>query len=472
MWNRIPLTLKITGPLVLMEIMGLIFGGLTLIAKIEKARLKEMDALLAGQADLVEESFRLSKGPPNFTDKHDLFGELDRDPKIFFQVVDAQGQSLYVSKGPKASIQTDLTKAMAFRVGKPHRSGELFDVNFAGDKWRATKETIEFHDTAGLPMKWQVFTAIDETASVVELNTIRKMIIVGAIGLAILSSLATAAIVLLTTSNLRLFAQSLSRINPMNPVWTFPISPQSAEEGLLFASFGKMMGEMDAARQNQKLFIANASHELKTPVAGMMAALEVLLARERSAADYQAVCRDLLKTVKDLRRLTGALLDTSLIEGGKLQPYEDYAINEVVETVIERWQPSLKTKDMKLVWNKPRQTFMSLGNRELVDVAISNLLDNAIKYSHDKGTIEITLIGLHDGCSKLTIKDYGIGMTQLEKEKLGDIFFRADPARSSKDSFGLGFANAKKILNSHGAQINVVSAPKLGTEISIIFKAV
>jgi signal transduction histidine kinase len=455
-----------------MEILGLIFGGLTLIAKIEKARLKEMDTLLAGQADLVEESFRLSKGPPNFSDKHDLFGELDRDPKIFFQVVNEKGENLYLSKGPKASIRADLSKAMALRVATPHRSGELFDVNFAGDKWRATKETIEFHDAVGISMKWQVFTAIDETASLVELNTIRKMIIVGAIGLAILSSLATAAIVLLTTSNLRLFAQSLSRINPMNPVWTFPISPQSAEEGLLFASFGKMMGEMEAARQNQKLFIANASHELKTPVAGMMAALEVLLARERTAADYQAVCRDLLKTVKDLRRLTGALLDTSLIEGGKLQPYEDFSLNELLEAVMERWQPSLKAKEMKFSWNKPKQNFVTLGNRELVEVAISNLVDNAIKYSHDKGTIEVVLIGLHDGCSKLSIKDFGIGMDSVEKERLGDIFFRADPARSSKDSFGLGFANAKKILSSHGAQINVLSEPKTGTEISIIFKAV
>ena len=472
MWNKVSLSIKIAGPLVLMEILGLIFGGFTLIAKIEKARAKEMDALLMGQADLVEESFRFSKGPPDFNDKHDLFGELDRDPKIFFLVMNDESKVLYVSKGAKRAVQKELSDAVMTRPdGTPHLD-ELFDIILGSEKWRATKENIKYKDSANNLTRWRVYTAIDETASVAELNTIRQMILVGALGLAILSSLATAAIVLLTTSNLRLFAQSLARINPENPVWTFPVAAQSSEEGLLFESFGKMMSEMETARQNQKLFIANASHELKTPVAGMMAALEVLLARERSSADYQAVCRDLLKTVKDLRRLTGALLDTSLIEGGKLQPYVSLPLNDIVDAVLERWKPSLKLKAMHLKWKRPAMVYSILGNQELIDVAISNLIDNAIKYTQERGCVEITLDRAHDGQVRLAIRDNGIGMGAAEREKLGDIFFRADVSRSNKDSFGLGFANAKKILQSHGAKLVVNSNPDKGTEINIFFPSV
>ncbi len=469
MWNKVSLTLKITGPLILMEILGLVFGGLTLIAKIEKARLKEMDALLIGQADLVEESFRFNKGPPIFAGKHDLFGDLERDPKIYFQVIDASGKVLHASKGPRPERRQQLSEALLARSKVRWVKGELFDLNIGNDKWRATREELSNHEISGLTTTWQVYTAIDETASVGELNTIRNLIIIGAIGLAIMSSLATAAIVLLTTSNLRLFAQSLSHINRDNPVWTFPVLAQSAEETLLFASFGKMMGDMETSRQNQKIFIANASHELKTPVAGIMAALEVLLARERSPAEYQAVCRDLLKTVKDMRRLTGALLDTSLIEGGKLQPFESLSLNDCVENVLDRWQAALHAKGLQLQWQASVADLKIMGNRDLIDVAISNLIDNAIKYSFDKGRVEIGLKRVPDDLIRLTIKDHGIGMDEAEREKLGTIFFRADPSRSTKDSFGLGYANARKILLSHGARLTVVSAPRVGTEISILF---
>jgi len=462
--------LKITGPLILMEILGLVFGGLALIAKIEKARLNELDALLTGQSDLVEESFRFSKGPPDFQNKHDLFGDLERDPKIYFQVVSDDGTTLYASKGPKDEIRHQLSSEILSHAKSNRRPGELFDINFRGEKWRATKENFGTRELMGQTSNWQVFTAIDETASVGELNTIRNLIIIGAIGLAVLSSLATAAIVLLTTSNLRLFAQSLSTIDPENPVWTFPVRAQSAEEQLLFASFGKMIGEMETARQNQKIFIANASHELKTPVAGMMAALEVLLARERSPAEYQNVCRDLLKTVKDMRRLTGALLDTSLIEAGKIQPFETLSVNEIVETVLDRWRTSIRAKDLDLKWQMPTQNYQTFGNRDLIDVAISNLIDNAIKYSHPRGRVEVRLEAGIEGTAKLTIKDHGIGMQSSETEKLGAIFFRADISRSTKDSFGLGFANAKKILLSHKATLSVASQLGTGTEVTIHFK--
>ncbi|MBC7658174.1 MAG: hypothetical protein H7249_00545 [Chitinophagaceae bacterium] len=470
MWNRVSLTLKITGPLIIMEIMGLVFGGLTLVSKIEKARLKEIDTLLIGQADLIEESLKVTHGLPEKGAKNELFGELDRDPKVFFQIVDGTGTIIYTSKGPKATIQTQISQLIMERAQKPLAPEELFVMSFGGELWRSIKENIEYPDRTGSLLKWQVYTAVDQTASMSELYFIRKLIFGGAILLAIVTSLATAAIVLLTTSNLRLFAQSLAHINPDNPVWNFNVAAQSAEEGLLFTSFGKMMGEMETARQNQKLFIANASHELKTPVAGMMAALEVLLSRERAVADYQAICRDLLKTVKDMRRLTGVLLDTSLIEGGKIQQCLPIDLKTLIETVMDRWKPNAKAHNISLRWQFEKGQFTVMGSLELVDVAISNLLDNAIKYSYQGNEVELHLRRQTDGFIKLSIKDYGVGMNAAEQEKLGDIFFRADVSRSNKDSFGLGFANAKKILHSHGARLLVNSTPKSGTEISILWE--
>lgn len=209
MWNRVSLSIKIAVPLVLMEILGLIFGGFTLIAKIEKARVKEMDALLLGQADLIEESFRMAKGPPEFDKRHDIFGELDRDPKVFFLVKTAAGKILHISRGPDSAVQQALINIFQNRPDPTPDIDELYDINLGAEKWRATKETIDYKDSEDQKSRLRVYTAIDETTSVAELNTIRQLILVGAFGLAIASSVATALIVLLTTSNLRLDRKSV-----------------------------------------------------------------------------------------------------------------------------------------------------------------------------------------------------------------------------------------------------------------------
>ncbi|RZA11500.1 MAG: ATP-binding protein, partial [Proteobacteria bacterium] len=176
-----------------------------------------------------------------------------------------------------------------------------------------------------------------------------------------------------------------------------------------------------------------------------------------------------LKTVKDLRRLTGVLLDTSLLEGGKLQPFAAVDLRAVIETVLDRWRPTASARQIELKWETNRGEFLILGNEELVDVAISNLVDNAIKYSEEKSQVELQLAKLADGSIRFQIKDKGVGMNAQELEKLGDIFFRADISRSTKDSFGLGFANAKKIIQSHGARLSVVSEPKVGTAVNILW---
>ncbi len=450
-----------------MQIFGLMGGGWILMAKIDEARLSEMDELLRGQSDLISESLLHNASRLELQESSELFRDLARDSRIYFQVTSLNNELIFSSVGQDQEKRAELASLFAKKLMPPDLP---FDLMTGPDTWRAVRKVIKYPGDNG-QVSVTLHTALNETDSIAELDGIRTIVLLGALLLSILTSIATAAIVALSTTNLRLFARALSRIDPANPRWVFPVRGRSAEEHLLFSSFDQMMRDLVNARQMQKLFLANASHELKTPVAGMLAALEVLLARERSLADFQAICKELLKSVKHMKRLTGALLDNAQLEGSKSLNLQTVDLRELVDAIVERWKPFAEENHGELVYLRPSASMQIPASAELLDVAISNLIDNAIKYNRREGrvTVELSKSG---HLYLLRIEDQGIGMDEETISQLGEIFFRADTARSHRDSFGLGFANAKRILANHSAQLEVKSQKGMGTRILIEFSSI
>jgi two-component system heavy metal sensor histidine kinase CusS len=468
-WSKASLPLKITVPLVFMQTLGLICGAWVLMAKVDSARLNELDELLMGQAELISESLIHNSEQPDFLKRSEFFKEFEKDSALYFEISRPDGSLLYSSPGPDPAFREELRRAFQ---GQESVIGKPTDAVVKSQTWRTVRTLVRIIGS-GSAETLTLKTAMNETISIEELDGIRMLIIAGGGLLSIFITIATAAVVLLSTMNLRLFAKNLRLIDPENPKWSFPVRAHSAEEILLFTSFDTMMQEMVRARQIQKLFLANASHELKTPVAGMLAALEVLLARERNLESYQAVCRDLLRTVRDLKRLTGALLDTSLLDGHKNMALQTIDLRDVVQRVVDRWSGHATEKGIDLDWKAPASPLWLAAHPELLDVAVSNLVDNAIKYSKVKSHVAIELLPCDEGRGlKLIIRDQGVGMDEATQARLGEIFYRADSARSHRDSFGLGFANAKRILDSHNAKIKVLSALGEGTQIVITLSQV
>lgn len=472
MWTRTPLAIKITVPLILMQISGIVFGGLALVAKIEDTRLSEIDSLLRGQADLVEESLRYSKGGvPHLAIEGEVIREMEHDPRLYFIIVGPDRTTHFASQGPLPRISQQLGPAI---LAVPSKHEEPFDISFGNERWRAMKEVLDAENRGTHPFNGNLFLAVDLKAAMAPLATVRKLIFAAAILLSVITTVATAAIVSLTTSNLRLLARSLGAINPLAPAWSFRERAQTAEERLLFTSFRTLIEEIRKARQKQSLFIASASHELKTPVAAMMTALEVLLAKERSVHDYQETCRDLLKTTRDLRRLTGTLLNLALLESDAQGDSGRLDLRDVLKLLYERWTREVKGRGrgISLSCRTPEGPCFVTGNMELLEVALGNFIDNAVKYSHAGGRVEVSLHAAADGHHEVRIKDQGIGIAAADLEKLGDLFFRADASRAALDSFGLGFSHAKRILASFGATVQVRSQPEKGTEVTVLFPSI
>jgi signal transduction histidine kinase len=315
-----------------------------------------------------------------------------------------------------------------------------------------------------------LYAAINAGPMMTELAFVKRAIILGAAVLLALITLGTAVIVSSMTSNLKKFVQSLKHVKPENPRWQPPSQPNSLEEHRLFARFHEMMEAIQKATEAQRLFIANASHELKTPIAGMMMSLEVMLTKRRSQDEYETTGKKLLRTVKNLKRISSALLDLAKISDSNEVDMSPVEVSEVFDSLMARWREFADQKKIQFVIDPKSKPVTFTSNADLLEVAIGNFIDNAIKYTDANGQVEL-FYGIESGknLAVMRVKDSGIGMNEDDQKKLGQVFFRSSEARSDDTSYGLGFAQASRIVGLLGGRLDVQTEVGVGTTITVSF---
>ena len=319
----------------------------------------------------------------------------------------------------------------------------------------------------GYGAKRTLLTAINITPGLQGLSVVLRNLYFGCLIFLLVAGVCTGLIVTRMTANLRHFARSLDAVDPAQHIWTPAAPPTSAEEHLLYLHFGSMLGSMREASKTQKLFIANASHELKTPVAGMLMALQVALSRPRPVEFYQSLCQDLLKSVLGLKRLSTALLELIRVEtviGAQIGAID---ASELLATLVDRWQAAASARNVVLSCAPIAPGLVLHSHRELLEVAIGNIIDNGIKYSHEGGHVDISLTVVAPQSIVIVIRDHGIGISPTNMNRLGEVFFRASESRSDELSFGIGLAHTMRIIKSLGGRVEITSVEDRGTEVTM-----
>ena len=466
MWRKLSISVKLITSLLIMQIMFMVGGGFLLINKIERIRLKELDGILETKSDVLEETFTDGSGGVRMVEKGEIIQEFTHDPNLFFQISSADGSVILESQGPAKEIRDLLSKQIETA---PARGERQFTITIRDNGWRVAKEKIgdDFKSSAHNSAPYYLSVGLNVTSAMKDLRIISHYIIGGMLLLLLATAAGTFIIVYQTTTNLTRFAASMAHINPEKPFWKFAVKPNSYEETHLFSCFCAMIHAMGDARDALRLFIANASHELKTPVAGLLTALEVLLARRRTAEEYETSCRQMLKVVRDMKKLTDTLLNMSILEKAGSSIEKPVDIKNVVMGVKERLTPLAQKKGITIQENFLEDNILAFGHPELLGVAIGNIVENAIKYSHQEGKVEIIVDQDTESNPSITVKDMGEGMSDEDIKKLGTPFFRVDKSRTDKGSFGLGFSHADKIIASFGGSITVKSCLNAGTEVTI-----
>jgi two-component system phosphate regulon sensor histidine kinase PhoR len=220
-------------------------------------------------------------------------------------------------------------------------------------------------------------------------------------------------------------------------------------------------------------FVANVSHEIRTPVTSIKGFVETLL--DGAMAEPEDAARFLDIILKQTERLNALIEDLLLLsrveqdEEGNAIRFIENSICDVVNSAVEFCRPAAAERNVILVLHCPDDVTLRL-NAILLEQAVSNLVDNAIKYSHEGGTVEISVSpGVEDaGECSISVRDFGAGIPREHLPRLFERFYRVDKGRSREQGgTGLGLAIVKHVVQAHGGRVTVESRVGKGSVFTI-----
>lgn len=215
----------------------------------------------------------------------------------------------------------------------------------------------------------------------------------------------------------------------------------------------------------QKRFIADASHELRTPIAVIISGLEVTLNNKKlDLPTAKKTLESSLEEMKDFSKLSNTLLDLSKYDMSARREQKLILINELVKSIVEKNRNLANVKNINIT-TRIELSANVLGNEMELSRVFLNILDNAIKYTPDGGAIVLE-DKINSNNYILTISDNGVGVPADILNKIFDPFFRGDSSRSTEGA-GLGLTLVKKIIENHHGTISVKSQVNKGTNVII-----
>jgi two-component system sensor histidine kinase SenX3 len=215
-------------------------------------------------------------------------------------------------------------------------------------------------------------------------------------------------------------------------------------------------------------FVANTSHELKTPVGALALLAETI---EDAADDAEAVRRFAGKMRQEAQRLTNLVQD--LITLSRIQAVEPVPdprpveMDMVVTEALDRCRMKANARGITLASSGARGMSV-LGDEDLLVTALRNLLENAVAYSPERTRVVVTLKKTSDGNAELSVTDQGIGIPERDLERIFERFYRVDPARSrATGGTGLGLAIVKHVMAAHNGRVTVRSVEGAGSTFTL-----
>ena len=227
----------------------------------------------------------------------------------------------------------------------------------------------------------------------------------------------------------------------------------------LVKSFNQMTEQLDEAFAMQRRFSASAAHELRTPIAVLRTKLDVFKKKKREQREYDELV-DTMETYID--RLSSIITDLlEFAETSELGEVEDVSLDSVIKTVVDDLESIAQNNmvnvqvDVHSDTQSEAQTFIVKGNTNLLYRALYNLVENAIRYNNEEGSVNITL-ETRGQEGVVIIADTGVGIAPEQRELVFEPFYRVNKSRSREfGGAGIGLSLVKTILKRHGASITV-----------------
>lgn len=247
-----------------------------------------------------------------------------------------------------------------------------------------------------------------------------------------------------------------------------PGSENDDELGELIQTINGMLDRLETSFETQNNFISNASHELNTPLTSIIGEADVALARNRSSEEYVETLRSILEEAEKLDKKTKALLYLAQTGfNGKAVKFDKVRIDQLifdVQETVKRINPRQQVEiDFSTFPDTPAKLKVK-GNEQLLHLALSNIILNACKYSHNK-PVRVSLVH-NQGFISVLVKDWGIGIPKNEIKYIYDPFFRASNT-ANFEGYGIGLPLTRNIIKIHHGELYVASEENGGTLVEI-----
>jgi len=227
------------------------------------------------------------------------------------------------------------------------------------------------------------------------------------------------------------------------------------EIGRLANSFNRMSERLENAFNSQKRFISEAAHELRTPLASMKTALSLALSQPRKEEYYQEILIKLSERADILERLVNDMLLLARLDEDAPVTAAATDMTEVITKASEVFQPLFEDKDIRYTSQVENSLYVK-GERIQLIRLISNLLDNAAKYTPEGGRITVKASAQNTKVI-IQVQDTGCGISPEFMDKIFERFFRIPDAEGNQKGFGLGLALCRSIAKKCGGEISVKS---------------
>ena len=384
-------------------------------------------------------------------------------------ILDTDGKIQYDSFNTLCGQRTEIREAIRVLVGNEdaayamHRPGRETVAAMTGEK-DAEYLAYGAHELVG---SWGTIGALvyvsriqkmmDSVAQVqTQLNSVFVIIAVAALILALfLSRVLTNPITDLSRTMRRMGEGDLSVRVP---------EKGSGELRQLAENYNTMAAQLEKMDQSRNQFVSNASHELKTPLATMKIMLETVIYQPEMPEELRA---EFMQDMNhEIDRLTGIITDlltlTKMDNRQDALKTEDVDMTALTEEILRLLRPVAERRRQTLE-SRVTPGIIMTGDRTKLNQILYNLIDNAMKYTQDGGTVRVTLDEAGENLI-WRVKDNGIGIPKADQEHIFDRFYRVDKARSRETGgTGLGLSIVRQLVKMHGGNISVASKPGQGS---------
>jgi two-component system, OmpR family, heavy metal sensor histidine kinase CusS len=264
---------------------------------------------------------------------------------------------------------------------------------------------------------------------------------------------------------LREMTESLALIGPDQLKQRIGSTGWPRELQPLAIAFDQMLKRLDDSFTRLSQFSADLAHELRTPIANMLGEAQVALTRDRTAADYRETIESTVAECERLSRIVDNLLFVARVDAAR-EPIagKRFDVREAVEKIATFYQTVADDHHVTITCSGDGQIH---ADPDLFERALANLLDNALRFTPENGSIEIILSDQKTDF-EVAVKDSGCGIAAEHLPRVFDRFYRAEPSRGS-DGAGLGLALVKSIVELHGGSVTIQSEVGRGTIVKLRF---